>query len=258
MKSTLASHTKDIVKSYEDGKSALVIAKEYGTYPQKIYRVLRSVGIKLRDHQEAQNQALKSGRSTPPTEGRKWTEEEKLKISESVANNWKNMTPEERAARSAKSRAAYDAMSDSQREALRKGATEGVLKASREGSKLEKYLLDELTKLGYSVVFHKKGYILNPNLEIDILIPALKVAIEVDGIYHERDVWSNGSLTKVSGKDSEKNGLLLGAGYVVIRLSNTARTCTNPFMRERLATLKSKLEEIRANFPQEGNRLIYL
>lgn len=256
--STLSKWTAEIVKAYEEGKSALVIAKEYGTYPQKIYRILKASGAARRTHSEAQHMALDTGRSCPPTEGRQLTPEEKMKISESMAKHWKEMSNEKLEARKAKTRAAYFAMPDADRERLHKAASEGVLQASREGSKLERYLLDELAKSGYNIVFHKKGYILNPNLEIDLLIPSLRVAIEVDGIYHERDVWENGALVKVTSKDSEKNGLLLGAGYVVIRLANTVKTCTNPFMRERLQTLLSKLAEIKTSFPAEGNRLIYL
>lgn len=254
----LLREMEDIVKDYESGKSAEMIAKEYGTYVQKVYRILKKSGVTMRTQSEAQKIALEQGRSVHPTEGRRLTEEEKLKISDGVAQSWKDQTDEQLEARRLKTKANYDSMSDEKKAELRKLASEAILVASREGSKLEKFLLAKLVDSGYKVVFHKKGFILNDKLEIDLLIPALKVAIEVDGIYHTEDVFDNGALGKVQHKDDEKNGLLLAAGYVMIRLANTAKTCSNPFMRERWATLSAKLEEIKTAFPKEGDRLFYL
>lgn len=247
-----------IVKAYEGGKSAQVIAAEYGTYTQKIYRVLKKAGVKMRDASEAQKLALDEGRSKHPTRGRLLTEEEKLHLSDKIEQVWKDLTPEQLADRKAKTKAVYDARTPDEVAEFRRRAAEGILTASREGSKLEKFLLTKLTESDYKVVFHKKGFILNDKLEIDLLIPSLKVAIEVDGIYHNEDVFNNGSLGKVQNKDDEKNGLLLGAGYVIIRLSNTAKTCTGSYMRERARVLLAKLEEIKTSFPPQGQRLIYL
>lgn len=248
----------EISKAYEGGKSALEIAKEYGTYVQKIYRILAKAGCKRRTNSEAQKLALEEGRSVHPTEGKKSSEEVKIKISNSVSKSWKEMSEEDLEAPKAKTRAQYEAMSDEERENLRTLAAKAILVASREGSKLEKFLLAELTKFGYKVVYHKKGFIINDKLEVDILIPSLKVAVEVDGIYHSLDVHANGSLGKVQFKDNEKNGLLIAHGYVVIRLANLAKTCTPSYMRERRDTLLAKLEEIKGTFPPEGSRLIQL
>ena len=250
--------TEEIVKEYEKGRSALEIAVEFGTYVQKVYRILDKAGVKRRSQSEAQKLALDEGRSVHPTKGKKSTEEVKLKISDSVSRSWKEMSEEGLEARKAKTRAQYEAMSEDEKEHLRSLATQAILTASREGSKLEKFLLAELTKNGYKVVFHKKGFILNDKLEIDLLLPTMKVAVEVDGVYHQVDVHSNGALTKVQAKDNEKNGLLLAHGYVVIRLANLAKTCSPPFMRERRDTLLAKLKEIKESFPKEGERLIYL
>ncbi len=250
--------TAKIVKAYEGGKSAQCIAQEYGTYTQKIYRVLKKAGVKMRDASEAQLLALEEGRSKHPTKGRLLTEEEKLHLSNKIEDVWKNLTPEQLEDRRLKTKAIYDAKTPEEIAEFRRLSAEGILQASREGSKLEKFLLSKLTEKDYKVVFHKKGFILNDKLEIDLLIPSLKVAIEVDGIYHSEDVFNNGALGKVQNKDDEKNGLLLGAGYVVIRLANTAKTCTGSYMRERANTLLAKLEEIRVAFPPQGQRLIYL
>jgi hypothetical protein len=71
------------------------IAKELDTYPNKVRRALKSHGIKLRDKGSAQAVALKKGRSSHPTKDKGHSEESKLKISESVAQNWENLSDEE-------------------------------------------------------------------------------------------------------------------------------------------------------------------
>jgi len=214
--------------------------------------------VKLRDKSEAQKIALEAGRSEHPTEGRKMTEEHRRAQGASISAAYENASQEEKERRSKLAQERYFNKPEEERAALRRKASTGVLEAAVKGSKLERFLLDKLSNLGYSVVFHKKGYILNENLEIDLLIPSLKIAIEVDGVFHMEDVWHNGSLERTKKKDNEKNGLLLGAGYVVIRLSNTAKSCSKYYMRERLSVLVECLEKVKNNFPELKDRLIYL
>ena len=47
------------------------IAKELGTYTNKVVRAARKHGIDIRDRSEAQKAALKNGRHKHPTKGKK-------------------------------------------------------------------------------------------------------------------------------------------------------------------------------------------
>ena len=85
-----------IVNRYEDNHSTYSIAKELGTYPKKIERILKKHGVQIRSRSDAQKLAMESGRNKHPTKGRRRTKEEKVKISEGVHQNWKNMTDEQR------------------------------------------------------------------------------------------------------------------------------------------------------------------
>jgi very-short-patch-repair endonuclease len=254
-----ALHGETIKKEYEvEKKSIGLIAKEYGTYSQKIFRVLKKMGTNFRTKSEAQKVALEVGRSDHPTEGKRMSPEQKRNLGVAISASYENSSQEDKDRRSNVARKRYAEKTPEQRESLRRKANVGILESAQRGSKLERFLLDKLTQLGYNIVFHKKGFILNEHLEIDLLIPSMKVAIEVDGIFHTEDVWQNGSLEKVKNKDSEKNALLLMNGYVMIRLSNTAKSCSQYYMRERLDTLYKCLEEIKLNFPPIEKRLIYL
>ena len=147
-------------------------------------------------------------------------------------------------------------MSDKKRQNLQHAAAVGVRKAAENGSKLERFLVDRLTALNYNVVTHKKGLIINENLEIDILLPSLRIAVEVDGVFHSENVF--GDLGKVINKDNEKNGLLLAAGYVMIRLANTSKSDSQYYHNRKLEQLLTAIRKIEQEFPPQDRRLIYL
>lgn len=223
---------------------------------QKIWRNLRSQMIQPRDPSTAQQLALKTGRAKHPTEGKSLSEENKKHLSESIGKRWEEISPEERQRRSEAAKIAYNERSDKDKRKMHEKAAKAVRKAAEEGSKLERFLVDELSERGYQVVFHKKGYIINENLEIDILLPAEKIAIEVDGVWHSKDIF--GDLSKVKYKDNEKNGLLLSMGYVVIRLANTAKTCSLYYMSKKLTDLLEAIDKIKKEFPPLDSRLIFI
>ena len=223
---------------------------------QRIWRALKELRVERRSASESQKNALATGRATHPTAGKPLSESNRQNLSKSIGKRWSEVSDEERARRAAKARENYANMSDRKKKQLHHKAAVAVRKAAEQGSKLELFLVDKLEQSGYNVVFHKKGYIINDNLEIDILLPANKIAIEVDGVYHTEDVF--GDLPKVINKDHEKNGLLLNMGYIVIRLSNTAKTCSLYYMEKKWSQLNTVLEKIKNEFPPADQRLIYL
>ena len=82
-----------IIDMYKnENKSTYEIAKEFDTYPNKIRRILIKNGCEMKDKSAAQKNALKKGVASHPTKGRKRSEKTKLKISESQAKVWDNLS----------------------------------------------------------------------------------------------------------------------------------------------------------------------
>ena len=134
-----------IINEYvENKKSTYEIAQELKTYPNKIRRALNTLGVQLRDKSSAQTVAIESGRHEPPTRGKSRTEAEKVAISNGMASYWENMEEDERKRRSELSKKQWDEMSEEDKANLRKLAAEAVRKASKEGSKIEKFIYERV------------------------------------------------------------------------------------------------------------------
>jgi len=254
----IQSYGEEIVDLYSNGDSIGVIAKSLNTYPNKIRRVLIKLGVELRNKSDAQKLALSSGRHSHPTKGKKRDEETKDKISESVHKYWEEMSDEEYQKRVEKSRAQWDNMTEEERDSLRKAAGEGVRRAAKEGSKMERFLYENLVKEGYDVQFHRKGLILNEELEIDLFVPSLGVAIEIDGPAHFFPIWGEENLQKHIKADSHKNGLLLNSGYIVVRVKHLTKNMSNKKQKDALKDIIVQLEKIKKKKPTKNNRFIEL
>ena len=185
-----------IIKMYnEENKSTYEIAEALGTYPNKIRRTLKKHGYELKDKRLAQQNALKSGRSPHPTMGKTRSLEEKIKISGGLVDYWEGMSDEEREERSEQAKTRWKEMSNEQKENMRAKGIEAIQKSAKEGSKLERFLLERLNGLGYEVKFHQM-LIPAEKLEIDLYIPKLKTIIEVDGPSHFLPIWGEERLQK--------------------------------------------------------------
>lgn len=70
-------------------------------------------------------------------------------------------------------------------------------------SKLEKYLEEELTKLypKLEIHFNRKDAI---NSELDIYIPSLSLAFELNGIFHYEPIYGQDKLDKIQNNDKRK------------------------------------------------------
>ena len=132
----------DVLKMYDDGESVISISKHFGTYPNKIRRIIKRNGRQLRDKSEAQKFALNSGRAKHPTKGKERDDNTKIKISESLNNYWENISDEDRAKKVNRAKEAWNKMSEIERENLRRSAIAGLQKASKEGSVVEKFLYE--------------------------------------------------------------------------------------------------------------------
>lgn len=245
-----------LINEYEiNNCSFQEIASKVGTYANKIRRDAIKYGIKIKDKSSAQKNALKKGNATHPTQGKNRTQEVKDKIGLSVMNAWENLDKSTIQKRKEKARQNWENLSDDLKENILKEANNAVRQASKEGSKLEKFLLKELMNDGYKVDFHKEQSLLNTKLQIDLFLPTLNIAIEVDGPSHFKPVWGNENLKRNKGYDNKKTGLILGKGLVLIRIKQS-RDFSKARASVIYAALKKHISDISTNFPTKDNRII--
>lgn len=247
---------KNIINDlYIDNKKSFAdIASIYNTYANKIRRDAKSFGIKIRNKSEAQKNALNIGKHKHPTKGKARDIKTKQKIGRAVLESWDNLSTTELEARKEKSRQQWMNMSEDEKANLIKLANSAVRNASKTGSKLEKYLLQRLISDGYKVDFHKEQNLLTTKLQIDLFLPNINTAIEVDGPSHFLPVWGDDALKRNISYDNKKQGLILGKGLVLVRIKQEKdfSEARGDLIYDRLNNL---LKDISINFPQADNRI---
>lgn len=220
----LSDHQKKqiLLKEYEQNKKSFKdIADEYSTYPNKLRRDAIKYNLKIRDKKEAQKNALSTGRIKHPTKGKKRPDSVKQKIGLSVLESWEKLDSNEIEERKNKARINWEKKTDDEKSNILKQANDAVRQSSKTGSKLEKFLFAKLLALGYAVEFHKEQSILNTKLQIDLFVPTLNTAIEVDGPSHFEPVWGDDALTRNKKYDNKKTGLIIGKGLFLIRIKQS-------------------------------------
>jgi very-short-patch-repair endonuclease len=246
---------KRIKELYADGHSSYQIAEELDTYSTKILRALTYLGVEKRDYKEAQIMAIENGRAEHPTEGKTLSEEHKRKIGIERAKAWDRMTDLEREKVSKTSKDNWDKMSQEQKDNLSSLAMEAVRRASKEGSKTERHLKNKLEEIGVRVEFHK-NVIASSKLEIDLFLPELKTAIEIDGPGHFLPIWGEEKLQKQKNSDIIKQGILLKTGYAVLRIRQVDKSISLTKMNMLLDIVVEEINKIKKKFPKSGQRLI--
>jgi very-short-patch-repair endonuclease len=244
-----------VAKMYnEQNKSTYEIAKDLHTYPNKIRRTLKKMGYELKDKSEAQKTALASGRSSHPTQGKKRTMDERVKISSSLVDYWNDMTEKEKARRSQIAKKNWQNMTAEQKEAMRSKGIAAIQNAATKGSKLERTLQKRLLGAGFNSRMHEV-IIPAENLEIDLYIPDLKTIIEVDGPSHFLPIWGEDKLQKQINADLRKSGTLLSKGYVVIRVKSLGQESLSK-QEEIIENVITHLKTISSKFPPRSKRFI--
>lgn len=237
-------------------KSTYEIAEELNTYPNRIRRILIKSGIQLKTKSEAQKNAIENGTALHPTSGKNRTQEEKLKISSGLKKYWEEMSEEMYESRVEQSKKRWETLSEVDKDKMMSAAIKSIQIAGKEGSKLEKFLYEEITKAGYRVDYHKKQLIQNQDLELDMYIPSLKTIIEVDGPSHFLPIWGEEKLQKQIKADTQKSGLILSKGMVIIRIKNLSDSvCLADKEKLRLDILNC-LSTIEKSFPKKSERYI--
>lgn len=245
-----------IKENYENKKKSFKeIAESVHTYANKIRRDAIKYGINIRDKSEAQKNALESGKTKHPTKGKNRSEKTKTKIGKSVLSSWEKLSSDELEKRKSKARDNWNNLSQDEKNNILKLANDAVRESSKHGSKLEKYLFRKLLDDGHIVEFHKEQSLVNTKLQIDLFLPKMRVAIEVDGPSHFQPVWGDDVLKRNQSYDDKKSGLILGKGLVLIRVIQI-----KDFSKSRAdiiyEDLKKHLSDIDQNFPSADNRII--
>lgn len=250
-------NTEKIIQLYtKENKSTYEIAELFQTYPNKIRRILIKNGVDIKDKSQAQKNALINGTSKIPTQGMHRTKEEKLKISAGAKRIWDNLNDEQYQARVEKAKTKWNNMSEVQKADMLSSAIKAIQIAGKEGSKLEKFIKDELIRSGFKIEFHKKNLLANQDLEIDIYVPLLKTIIEIDGPSHFLPIWGEEKLQKQIRADAHKTGLILSRGLAIIRVKHMSDTVALSTKENLKNTLISMLKKIEQKFPNKDERYI--
>jgi very-short-patch-repair endonuclease len=231
------------------------IAQQQDTYANKILRDAKKLGLQIRDKSQAQKNALKTGKHKHPTLGQERQPEVKDKIGMGVMKSWETLSEDELSERKHKAKLAWDELDSVTKENILQKANTAVRVASKKGSKLENFLLESLLGDGFKVDFHKEQILTNTKLQIDLFLPSINTAIEVDGPSHFEPVWGQDCLNKNISYDQKKQGLILGKGLVLIRVKQT-----KDYSKTRAKIIYAKLLEqvnnIKKKFPPSDQRII--
>ena len=253
-----------ILNMYKDGCSSYEIAESLDTYSTKVLRALKFLGKLLyndenyykRDYSEAQRIALEKGRAKHPTEGKNLDKNHKEKIGASRSKAYHSLSEEDKKRISDISKKNWDALGKAKQEEIRNLALESVRQASKLGSKTERHLNNGLAKAGYTVEFHKTGLVFANNLEVDLFLPEVKTAIEIDGPGHFLPIWGEEKLMKQKIADTAKQGILINNGYVIIRIRQIDKSISLTKMNHLLSLVLEEIRSIANKFPLPKNRLI--
>ena len=194
------------------------IAKTLNTYPNKIRRDAIKFKIAIRDKSTAQKNALQTGKHKHPTKGTTRSNDTKTRIGTKIMDHWENLSTVEKNKRKKKAKALWNALTEDEKQYRLRTANQAVRDSSKKGSKLEHYLLNRLIGDGYKPEFHKEQVLANTKLQIDLYLPTMSIAIEVDGPSHFLPVWGEDALKKNIKYDNKKSGLIVGKGMKLIRI----------------------------------------
>lgn len=205
----------------EEHKSFQDVADVFNTYANRIRRDAIKLNIKPRDKSLAQKNALETGKHKHPTKGTTRSDNTKNKIGESVMKAWDEISDKELNKRRKKAKELWNDLSDDEKQQRLNAAHAAIRNSSKVGSKLEHEILNLLIQDGYKVEFHKEQLLSNTKLQIDLFLPTINIAIEVDGPSHFLPVWGDDVLSKNQKYDKKKTGLILGKGLKLIRIKQT-------------------------------------
>jgi len=205
---------------YDQGLSMRKVAIKLKVPLATLSRYMKKHGITSRDKGQAQKNFLKT--HDHQMKGRRHTEETKKKISHGLGEFWDNLTEEEERTLKLEIGSAWKrkwaAMSEQERRTMMEGLASKAKSAQGNGSRLERYIAQELRNRGYVIEERSTHYTPGKSFEVDLALPTERIAIEVDGPTHFLPIWGEEKLIEQQARDERKDQLLISTGYSVLRI----------------------------------------
>ena len=235
----------------EQGKSMREVAKEVGVPLATLSRFMKKSGIPTRSKAQAQKNYLKE--NDHQMKGRKHTDETKKKISSSLGDFWDGLTDEEREEVKRKIGAAWkrkwEAMSEQERKLMMEDLSLKAKEAQGQGSRLERFIAEELRKRGYVVEERSVNYTAGKDFEVDLALPTEGIAIEVDGPTHFLAIYGEEHLEKQQERDARKDEQINAVGMSVLRVQDN----NGPLSQLRIDKIEQAIREIK----QDGRTSVW-
>jgi hypothetical protein len=231
----------------KEGYSLREIAKAIHTYPTKVKKLLADYNIEIMSKSESISLALQRT-DNHPTRGKKHSKETIIKLGESVAKSWKNPS-EARQQAIENSKERWSKLDHEERTKHTAKASKALSKTLKEGSRLEKYLKEQLFKAGYTSIDHKTCVLPNEKLEFDLYVGSLSTIIEVDGPVHSEPIFGEETYHKTVNRDDLKTGLALDAGLKMVRVKQN-KNYSQTYFRELAGKLLDVLAAIKGGSKQ--------
>ncbi len=235
---------EDARKFYQDeGLSMRQVATKLGVSLATLSRFMRRHGIMSRDKGEAQKNYLKE--HSHQMQGKKHSDKTKKKISKGLGEFWDKLPEEDKDELRKKIGAAWrrkwQHMSDNDRRAMMEGLSSRAKEVQGQGSRLERYVAEELRQRGYTVEERSTNYTAGKQFEVDIALPKERIAIEIDGPTHFIPIHGEDHLRQQQERDARKDEMINGAGFNVLRI----RDNNGPLSQVRVDRIEQAIMEIK-------------
>tara|TARA_R110002096_G_scaffold144015_3_gene300572 strand:- start:1430 stop:2194 length:765 start_codon:yes stop_codon:yes gene_type:complete len=240
----MAEINEQIVREFylDQGLSMRATAKEMKVPLASLSRFMKKVGITARSKGEAQKNFLKE--HDHQMKGRKHTDETKKKISHSLGDFWESLDDEQREEVKRKIGGAWQrkwaGMSEQDRKLMMEGLASKAKDAQGLGSRLERFIAEELRKRGYTVEERSTNYTAGKDFEVDLGLPKERIAIEVDGPTHFLPIYGEEHLAQQQERDTRKDDMINAVGYNVLRV----RDNNGPLSQLRIDKIEQAIKEI--------------
>jgi very-short-patch-repair endonuclease len=205
------------------------IADKHNTYVNKIIRILKRNGVKLRSYSESTKLTREKG--THPTAGRPQPDDINLAKSKKMVDRWANLGEDERERVRQKSKRNWEKKTPEEKAALLQKGTKKCRETTHRGSKLERYIAQFLIEQGIKVEFHK-NLMSYGRLEVDIYLPKYKTIVQVNGPSHFKPIWGQESFDRQIEVDKQKLALVLRSGFLLIQVNMRKQTNSQALYRK--------------------------
>jgi very-short-patch-repair endonuclease len=226
----------------EKGLSMRAIAKRLDVTLATLSRFMKRHGIVARTKAQAQRNYLKD--HDHQMKGRRHTDAAKRKISSSLGEFWEGLTEEQRDEVKRKIGSAWRrkwaAMSEQARKLMMEDLASKAKGAQGKGSRLERFIAEELRKRGYVIEERSTNYTAGKDFEVDLALPVEMIAIEVDGPTHFLPIYGEDHLKQQQERDARKDEMINAVGYNVLRV----RDNNGPLSQLRIDKIEQAIEEI--------------